>query len=1039
MRKPIVRLLLASCSLLSAAPLLVAGEDDSKQAKPIEPAEVDLDRPVDFEKDVYPILEANCIACHNAVITESELVLEDVESILKGGARGPAVAPKDPEKSLLFRVASRAEEPHMPPLPNEMEAKVLTPKQLGMLRQWIADGAAASAAGSQSLIQWQPLPQGLNAIYSVALGPFGRLVASGCGNQIIVYDMLAGEELTRLVDPHLASLERQAAYSPPVAHRDFVHSLAFNADGTLLASGGYRVVKLWQRPQNVQQHRIEIGSPVASLAVSADGKLAALAAADHTIRLWNLIDGSAGPTLTGHSGPVTSLQFWPRVEAMHRHRQQLADAVAAEQAARAKAAQAHDKAEAAKRTAERNPQDENDKAAYEQAGKAAHDAEAALQNAQTQTQQARDALAAFEKLVADGSKLVSSSADKTVRLWNAADGSPQGAIVTPSPVNDVVFNGDATQIISAGADNMIRVWNTPQPDTEADGEPPRELGEHGGPVTSLSLVLPAGAQLVSGSEDGTMRLWNLADRKAVRSINHGGPVADVDVSPDGQTVASAGGIVARLWQLGDGKQLAETKGDVQAQRRVVQLTDAQTIAKQRVALAGNALQAAKNRLKERDESLKKAQEAKQAADKALADAKQKLKAEEDKLAAAKAELADKPDDENLKKKVAEAEKALAGQKDAVTKATEAQVSAVRGLELAEKALETSNASVELAKAEGAAADELQKHADAALAKVQQTQKEAEKPILAVQFTADGKRLLTAGEGGILQTYSAAGEPLDSLAGHHGPVAAIAPGPGNSVVSGSSDQSAIHWHINPEWKFVGQLGPSDEAPLDLGPSPLIGRVLCLDFSPDGTLLATGGGEPSRSGELMIWDVAKRAPVRTIEQAHSDTVLGLEFSRDGKYLASGAADKFVKVFEVAAGKHVRSFEGHTHHVLDVAWKADGSRIASAGADNAIKIWNFATGEQVRTISNYSKQVTSVQFVGVGENIVSSGGDRTVRFHKTSNGQNFRNFGGGTDFMYSAAATRDERIVVAGGEDGVLRVWNGTDGKNLLTIEPSNPATQ
>jgi WD40 repeat protein len=51
------------------------------------------------------------------------------------------------------------------------------------------------------------------------------------------------------------------------------------------------------------------------------------------------------------------------------------------------------------------------------------------------------------------------------------------------------------------------------------------------------------------------------------------------------------------------------------------------------------------------------------------------------------------------------------------------------------------------------------------------------------------------------------------------------------------------------------------------------VLSLDFSHDGKLLATGGGDPSRSGELIVWDVATQAPVKNLETAHSDTVFGI----------------------------------------------------------------------------------------------------------------------------------------------------------------------
>jgi WD40 repeat protein len=186
-------------------------------------------------------------------------------------------------------------------------------------------------------------------------------------------------------------------------------------------------------------------------------------------------------------------------------------------------------------------------------------------------------------------------------------------------------------------------------------------------------------------------------------------------------------------------------------------------------------------------------------------------------------------------------------------------------------------------------------------------------------------------------------------------------------------------------------------------------------------------------LVLWDVESKSIVRQFVDAHSDTVFGIEFSRDGNYIVSGAADKFVKQFEVETGKLIRAYEGHTNQVLGVSWKADGSRIASAGADNVIKIWNVETGEQHRTIQNYSKQVTSIRFIGATDNILSCSGDKTVKMHRSTDGGNYRNFVGETDYVYSIAVTRDESIAIAGGEDGVLRVWNGTNGQELFKFEP------
>ena len=69
------------------------------ELKPIIHEDPALGRPVEFERDVYPILEGNCIACHNVTVSEGDLILESLEAILKGGGNGPAVVPEKPEES----------------------------------------------------------------------------------------------------------------------------------------------------------------------------------------------------------------------------------------------------------------------------------------------------------------------------------------------------------------------------------------------------------------------------------------------------------------------------------------------------------------------------------------------------------------------------------------------------------------------------------------------------------------------------------------------------------------------------------------------------------------------------------------------------------------------------------------------------------------------------------------------------------------------------------------------------------------------------
>ena len=92
------------------------------------------DAPLTFQGDVAPIFAANCLACH-AEAAQAGLDLRTVESILKGGASGPAVVPGNSADSLLMdKIVSG----QMPPGPNR-----LAEAQIDIIRTWIDETLAA--------------------------------------------------------------------------------------------------------------------------------------------------------------------------------------------------------------------------------------------------------------------------------------------------------------------------------------------------------------------------------------------------------------------------------------------------------------------------------------------------------------------------------------------------------------------------------------------------------------------------------------------------------------------------------------------------------------------------------------------------------------------------------------------------------------------------------------------------------------------------------------------------------------------------------
>ena len=603
------------------------------EAKPITIAEVKHEGPVDFEKEILPVLRRSCLACHNAKDAESDLVRETPQTIAKGGASGAAVVPKDGANSALLKVAAHLEDPVMPPADNDRGAKNLTPEELGLLKLWIDQGATGEVTGSGGPVVWQPLPPGVNPIYAVAISPRGNYAAAGRANQIFLYNVVTKQEIGRLTDP---ALLQQGVYDKPgVAHLDLVQSLAFSPDGERLASGGFRTAKIWSRPHNVRRGELAgVAGDVTALALSADGKSAALGLADGKIQRFDLATGMPAGELVGHTAAVTGLAF-----------------------------------------------------------------------------------------TADGAQLISGSRDKTFRQWNLADGQELSQSATPSSIESLTLALDGKQVVTGGADNIIRAWYFPgtappaEPPKEGEApEPPKpikELAGHGGAVTSLVVAGEGGAQVVSGSLDGTVRQWDVNAGNAIRAMTHGAPVTSVAVSADNKRLAStAENGVAKLWNGENGQQIAEMRADGAT---VLQQQDTLTrtieLAKRNTANAKADLDAAEKAKVAEIDNAKKAVEAL-----AKSEAEHKVKVEAAVKPVADKETADK----ELAAVEPEAPKAEEAQKAAVeaaTKAAEALTTATADRDAKTKAATDAAAALK-------AADEAKAAADKALADAQQKLKDA---------------------------------------------------------------------------------------------------------------------------------------------------------------------------------------------------------------------------------------------------------------------------------------------------------------------------
>jgi WD40 repeat protein len=457
--------------------------------------------------------------------------------------------------------------------------------------------------------------------------------------------------------------------------------------------------------------------------------------------------------------------------------------------------------------------------------------------------------------------------------------------------------------------------------------------------------------------------------------------------------------------------------------------------------AGNMLKAAQTVLiaanKTFKEAEKKATDAKVLADKVRAtnDSTKKILDDKTKVAGQSKAILEKLKKEKQdpeKKKLADLQKKIDASRKEFDKINGPLQTAIRELENANLDLERAKGEVDKAGKLKATAEQVKQNQETARDATKQAASASEKNITTTAFAPDGKSFATSGDDNMIHTWGAEkGQPFEVFGnlGQSGRLIAYAPD--GSIISVDKEGKVRTWKTTPEWKLEKVIGSA------VGESPIIDRVTSLDYSPDGKTLASGGGDPSRSGEVLLWNTVDAKLKLDLSGIHSDSVLDIDFSPDGSHIATAAADKFVKVTETTKGSVVRTFEGHTHHVMGVSWRRTGREILSSGADNDVKYWNFENGDRLGKGGGFKKEVTSIHYIGISSEAIATSAEGKVSVIRSgSNISQATALSGATKFVHASDVTPDGKLVAAGGQDGILRIWTIKDKKLIREFKPPEP---
>src|SRR6185503_6865366 len=195
-----------------------------------------------------------------------------------------------------------------------------------------------------------------------------------------------------------------------------------------------------------------------------------------------------------------------------------------------------------------------------------------------------------------------------------------------------------------------------------------------------------------------------------------------------------------------------------------------------------------------------------------------------------------------------------------------------------------------------------------------------------------------------------------------------------------------------------------------------QVRCLEFSPDGTVLAVGDG----NGVVKLWKIVTRDFIQI--SAHESPVLSLAFSPDNQFLATGSADRHsIRLWKVRDGEPVpRTFSGQVGDVWSLAFSPNGRLLAVGSRDSPVRIWGLNDSVVGETVPDrlHADEYGNFCFSPDGRLMAGGCADNKVRVWEVATLDVRGILGNAT---YVAAFSKNGRELLVSTKDGVPQWWN------------------
>ncbi len=287
------------------------------------------------------------------------------------------------------------------------------------------------------------------------------------------------------------------------------------------------------------------------------------------------------------------------------------------------------------------------------------------------------------------------------------------------------------------------------------------------------------------------------------------------------------------------------------------------------------------------------------------------------------------------------------------------------------------------------------------------------PITALTYADDGRSIVSASKDATVKVWTAASASLKrTIELDDGPASALAVS-GKRMLTGHANGNIVLW----DWETAEKIATFKRNDAE---------IWAIAFLGDAQKFAAA----SHDWKISVWDTERSNGPFSVLDAHENAVQALTFGVSGSkpILASGSADKTMKLWNLETLDRVRTYRGHRDYITAVAISADGKDVASSSLDGNVRIWSGRSSRLYRSLSGHSGRANALAFAPSGSVLASAGADGKVRIWDYKRRRTPKTLPSHDGAVSAVVFSPDGQHIASAGDDGLVRVWDNPLQKSV-----------